>query len=80
MKIDYTVEPPKYYDMNGEELRDGDVVLMDGREWSVMLTDDGHLGVDSTNPKWIESGRAAEGEYGIYPFTESDEPVLATAK
>ena len=75
MKIDYSVEPPMYFDMNGEELHDGDVVLMDGREWSVMLTDDDHLGVDSTNPKWIENGRAVPGEYGVYPFSAADEPM-----
>ena len=75
MKIDYTVEPPKYYDMNGEELHDGDTVMMDGREWAVMLTDDERLGVDSTNPAWIKNGRAVLGEYGIYPFGQADEPV-----
>ena len=75
MKIDYSVEPPKYYDMNGEELHDGDVVGMNGREWSVMLAEDGSLGTDATNPKWIETGRAVPGEYGIYPFEQADEPV-----
>ena len=64
-----------YYDVLGEELREGDIVLMGGREWDVMLSADGCLGVDSTNPKWIASGRAVKGEYGIYPFEPTDEPM-----
>ena len=65
-----------YYDMNGEEIHEGDIVIMDGREWEVMTTADGDLGVDSTNPKWIEVGRAVKGQYGVYPFEPKDEPVI----
>lgn len=65
-----------YYDIHGEEIHDGDTVLLDGRERKVLLTTDGCLGLDATNPAWIESGRAAPGEYGIYPFDEDDEPEL----
>lgn len=81
MKIDWNkkvsdFQEHTYYDMNGVEIRDGDIVRMDGREWDVLLSDDGCLGVDSTNPKWIEQGRAIKGEFGIYPFEESDRPVV----
>jgi hypothetical protein len=75
MRINYKTNPPTYYDMNGEELHDGDVVLMDRRKWLVMQTADDYLGVDSTNPRWIENGRAVPGEYGIYPFNLADEPI-----
>lgn len=77
MTIKYTMNDGNhYYDMNGAEIHDGDTVAMNGRNWKVFATEEGYLGVDSTNPKWIESGRAAEGEYGIYPFSEGDEPVI----
>lgn len=74
MKIDWNTKT--YYDVNGVELKDGDKVFMEGRVWDVMLTEDGYLGVDSTNPQWIEQGRAAPGQYGIYQFSEEDEPEL----
>jgi len=38
----------------------------------VYLTNEGELGIDATNPKWIESGRAIPCEYGIYPLTVHD--------
>ena len=74
MKIDYVQK--RYYDELGEEIHEGDIVLMDGRMWEVMKTEDGYLGVDSTNPKWIERGWAVAGEYGIYQFGETDAPCL----
>lgn len=74
MKIDWDTKT--YYDVNGVQLKDGDRVFMDGRVWDVMLTEDGYLGVDSTNPQLIEIGRAAPGQYGVYTFSESDEPKL----
>ena len=76
MKIDWNSDPIRYFDVNGVELHDGDKVFMEGRVWDVMLTEDGYLGVDSTNPSWIENGRAVPGQYGVYPFSESDEPEL----
>ena len=36
------------------------------------LTEEGDLGVDATNPIWIENGRAVPCEYGIYPFEADD--------
>lgn len=76
MRIDFDSNPIRYFDMNGDEIFEGDKVLMDGRSWDVMLTEDGYLGVDSTNPKWIEQYRAAPGEFGVYPFEVTDDPVL----
>lgn len=82
MKIehDHNKDSFRYYDMNGQELHDGDTVLMNGREQQVYLTEHGYLGTDATNPKWVESGRAAPCEYGIYPFEISDDPVLVRKK
>lgn len=67
----------RYFDKNGEEIFDGDSVKYDGegsrtRIRKVYTTEDGELGIDATNPAWIESGRAVECEYGIYPFEQSD--------
>ena len=81
MKIDYNkpvneFQKWTYYDMNGEEIHEGDTVFMEGRNWEVMSSEDGYLGIDSTNPKWIELGRAFRGQYGIYPFEENDKPIL----
>ena len=36
------------------------------------MTEAGELGIDSTNPLWIEKGKASPCEFGIYPFEESD--------
>ena len=66
----------KYYDMNGNEIREDDYVMMNGKKMRVYLTEDGELGTDATNPAWITSGRAYPTEYGIYPFNENDEPAL----
>ena len=75
MKIDW--KQMRYYDMNGNEIHNGDMVKIDGRVQKVYLTEDGYLGTDATNPSWVERGWAAECEFGIYPFNESDTPVLA---
>lgn len=77
MKIEYEKGVTKYYDMNGEEIHDGDYVVMaDGKIEKVYQTEDGYLGTDSTNPAWIERGIAVPCEYGVYPFAPQDEPVL----
>lgn len=76
MKILYEKDTIRYYDIHGEEIRDGDTVLLDGSEKKVYLTDGGCLGTDATNTAWLESGRAAPCEYGVYPFCEGDEPEL----
>ena len=77
MRIDETKNGYKYYDMNGEEIHAGDYVMLNGRKEKVYLCDDEiTLGTDATNPVWLESGRAVECEYGVYPFAYYDEPVL----
>lgn len=76
MTIEYATTKTIYKDMNGREIHEGDVVYMDGRNRKVYATEDGYLGTDATNPVWIESGKAVECEYGIYQFTEYDEPIL----
>ena len=77
MRIEYNKATGwHYYDMKGQEIHDGDTVMINGRKQRVYLTEQGCLGTDATNPKWIESGRAFETEYGIYPFADSDEPTI----
>lgn len=62
-----------YFDKEGTEIHDGDTIKWDnGKIEKVYLTDQGFLGTDATNPKWIESGRAVPCEYGIYPFETQD--------
>lgn len=66
-------EELKYYDKHGTQITNGcSVRYMDGSVRSVYLASNGLLGTDATNPKWIESGRASECEYGIYPMTDSE--------
>lgn len=63
----------RYFDKNGAEIHDGDVIVWDsGKEEKVYLSTEHELGVDATNPVWVEDGRAAPGEYGLYPLTEYD--------
>jgi len=63
----------KYYDKNGKEITEGSVIrYSSGKEQKVYLTEDGELGTDATNPKWIESGRAVPCEYGIYPLEDAE--------
>ena len=65
----------RYFDVNGEEVHEGDFVYLDGKRKKVYLTENNELGTDATNPLWVQSGRAAECEYGIYPFEEGDNVV-----
>lgn len=64
----------RYYDKNGEEILEGSkIVLSEGdRPKEVYLCEDGQLGLDATNPAWIENGRAEPCEYGLYPLTLAD--------
>ena len=62
-------EDYRYFDKNGTELQEGDMIRYDsGRVQKLYRTDKGRLGTDATNPSWIASGRACECEYGIYPL------------
>lgn len=63
----------RYFDKNGEEVVEGDFVSIgQGEPQKLYRTVDGQLGVDATNPHWIEIGQAVECEYGIYPLTRDD--------
>ena len=63
----------KYFDKNGKEITKGcKIKFEDGRVEKVYLTTEDELGTDATNPKWVESGRAVECEYGIYPLTRQE--------
>ena len=63
----------RYYDKYGNELKNNDRIRWNsGKEEKIYMTSDGYIGTDATNPHWIESGRASECEYGIYPLTELD--------
>lgn len=78
------IENGKYYDINNEIINEGDYVKFSGEDGlnKVYMTEDNELGIDATNPKWIETGRACECEFGIYPFTIYDMPekvVLTSA-
>lgn len=62
-----------YYDKNGVQITAGcKIRYPDGNTCTVYAAADGELGTDATNPKWIESGRAFECEYGVYPLTSKD--------
>ncbi len=77
MRIDRDANPIRYFDMNGKEIHEGDVVVMGGyTARGVYLTENGELGTDATNPEWLATGKAFPCQYGIYPFNESDTPVL----
>jgi hypothetical protein len=59
----------KYFDKNGKEILENCVIRYPyGRERIVYRTVEDELGIDATNPKWIESGRAVPCEWGIYPL------------
>ena len=63
----------RYFDKHGREITEGCIIrYTDGRTREVYRTNQDELGTDATNPKWIESGRAVSGEFGIYPL-EYDE-------
>ena len=69
----------RYFDRNGKEIVAGSVIKYPtGRVETVYLTNDGELGTDATNKRWIEMGKAAPCEFGIYPLTaaETDEVEL----
>ena len=76
MRIDRESNPVRYFDTNGKEIHEGDIVFMNGRSREVYLTEEGCLGTDATNPSWIETGKAVPCEFGVYPFDEQDNPVI----
>lgn len=66
---------PKYYDKNGTEITERCEIRMYDRTWTVYRCESGELGVDSTNPVWIEKGWAAPCEYGLYPLEEQETEI-----
>ena len=67
----------RYFDKNGKEIIKGSTVRYgDGRTEIVYETEDGELGVDATNPKWIANGRAFPCEYGIFPFNKAETEMV----
>lgn len=67
----------RYFDKHGVEITEGCKVryangVRSQTEYKVYRTENGELGTDATNPKWIESGRAVPCEYGIYPFGNNE--------
>lgn len=63
----------RYFDRNGREITEGcKIRYASGRVEKVYLTEDNQLGTDATNKRWIETGRAAPCEYGIYPLTREE--------
>ena len=71
----------KYFDKHVVEITEGcKIRYTDGKIKTVYLTEEGELGTDATNPKWIESGRAYPCEYGIYPLgtNETNEVEVVT--
>lgn len=77
-KILFEDDKYRYFDKNGVELHDEDVIVWDsGKEEKIYLTKQGQLGTDATNPYWIESEMAAVGEFGIYPLSENDLKEIA---
>ena len=75
---DKELKRERYFDRNGVEIHDGDFIKLypNAKPKRVYEFEDecGYcgLGLDATNPAWIESGRAVPCEYGIYPLEASD--------
>lgn len=75
--IKYENDKPRYFDKNGKEITDNCIIRYpNGREMMVYRTTGDELGIDATNPKWIESGRATPCEYGIYTFSREETEMV----
>lgn len=74
IKFDKTSGKYRYFDKYGQEILEGNYILMDGRYRRVYMLDKeiNELGTDATNPSWVKSGRAVPCEYGCYPITPQD--------
>ena len=63
----------RYSDRDGIELFEGDIVEHEnGKREGVYMTENGELGINATNPLWIEMGRAVACEYRVYPLNNAD--------
>ena len=79
--IKYENGERRYFDRNGTEIIEGCKIRYEsGAVKTVYLGESGELGIDATNPRWIEMGRAVPCEYGIYPLETADtnEVVVVT--
>lgn len=76
----------KYFDRNGKEITEGCTIkICHGDkvleiEEKIYLTNDGELGIDATNPTWIERGLAVPCQYGIFPLTNNDTEMCEVAE
>lgn len=71
----------RYFDKNGTEITEGcKIKYSDGKIEEVYRTTENELGIDATNPKWIEWGKAVPCEYGIYPFGEGETEEVEVLK
>lgn len=62
-----------YYDKDGIEITVGSKIKYpSGHIKEVYLANTGDLGVDVTDPEWIESGRAEPLEWGVLPLMVRD--------
>lgn len=72
----------KYFDRNGKEITEGcEIKYLHGdksleRIEKVYRTEEGELGIDATNPRWIATGRAVPCEYGIYPLNKEETEMV----
>lgn len=72
----------RYFDRNGKEITEGcEIKYLNGdrslrRIEKVYKTEENELGVDATNPRWIERGWAVPCQYGIYPLTKEETEMV----
>lgn len=77
MAIKYTSSEIIYTDKHGERIHENDLVKYpDGTIKKVYRTQNDELGTDATNPAWIQSGRAVDCEFGIYPFEDVETETI----
>jgi hypothetical protein len=72
----------KYFDRNGKEITEGCTIKYIHGDRSleriekVYRSEKDELGVDATNPIWIDRGLAVACEYGIYPLTKEETEMV----
>lgn len=72
----------RYFDRNGKEITEGCTIQYLhgdkslGRTEKVYKTEENELGIDATNPTWIERGLAVPCEFGIYPLSNAETEMV----
>jgi hypothetical protein len=72
----------RYFDRNGKEITEGcEIKYLHGdktlqRIERVYRTEENELGIDATNPIWIERGLAMPCQHGIYPLTKEETEMV----